>query len=111
MQCDVDANVDDISGEIPYVREFQANLVSDLHTRVVIPMARLHPLFSIDDQDMVMATHLMAALRKQTLGNVVTSLGKERDNRLSAIDVIFGCLRLRRTRPVFPFIPIPHDPR
>jgi toxin CcdB len=100
MQCDVHRNADDDSGEIPFLLDIQANLLADLQTRVVVPLIRtrafgrramrLHPLFTIDGQDVVMATHLVAAVRKQTLGAPVVSLQAERDIVLNAIDVLWS---------------------
>ncbi|MEA2736995.1 MAG: toxin CcdB [Acetobacteraceae bacterium] len=100
MQCDVHRNADDASGQIPYLLDIQANLLSDLQTRVVVPLiradsfgrkaARLHPRFIIDGQDVIMATHLIAAVRKQTLGVAVASLRDERDIVLDAIDVLWS---------------------
>ncbi len=38
MQCAVHANRDDRSGTMPYLLDIQANLLSDLKTRVVVPL-------------------------------------------------------------------------
>jgi len=100
MQCDVHQNFADDSGQIPYVLDIQANLLADLQTRVVVPLiragsfgrraTRLHPLFSINGEDVVMATHLVAAVRKQTLGDAIASLRDERDVMLGAINVLWS---------------------
>lgn len=100
MQCDVHRNVEDASGQIPYLLDIQANLLDDLQTRVVVPLirtgsfgrraTRLHPRFTIDGQDVVMATHLVAAVRKQSLGNAVASLLDARDIVIGAIDVLWS---------------------
>ena len=100
MQCDVHRNEDDASGEIPFLLDIQANLLADLQTRVVVPLiragafgrtaTRLHPRFTIDGQDVVMATHLLAAVRRQILGDPVASLRDQRDIVISAIDVLWS---------------------
>ncbi len=100
MQCDVHENADDLSGEIPYLLDIQADLLADLQTRVVVPLIRLrsfgrraerlHPQFTINGLDVVMATHLVAAVRKQALGDTVASLQDERDSVLNAIDVLWS---------------------
>jgi toxin CcdB len=100
MQCDVHRNADDDTGQIPYLLDIQANLLADLQTRVVVPLiransfgrraTRLHPQFTIDGQTVVMATHLVAAVRKQTLGGAIASLQDERDIVLNAIDVLWS---------------------
>ena len=100
MQCDVHQNLNDQTGEIPYLLDIQANLLADLHTRVVVPLVRaasfgrqatrLHPQFTVDGQDVVMATHLVAAVRKQSLGDAVASVRAESDVVLAAIDVLWS---------------------
>jgi toxin CcdB len=100
MQCDVHRNGDDETGQTPYLLDVQANLLADLQTRVVVPLiragafgrtaTRLHPRFTIDGQDVVMATHLLAAVRRQILGAAVASLRDQRDIVISAIDVLWS---------------------
>jgi toxin CcdB len=100
MQCDVHLNVEDDTGQIPYLLDIQANLLSDLQTRVVVPLvragafgrraARLHPQFRVKGDNVVMATHLLAAVRRHSLGSVETSLVDERDVIVSAIDVLWS---------------------
>jgi toxin CcdB len=100
MQCDVYRNANDESGEIPFLLDVQADLLSELLTRVVVPLVRsnafgrratrLHPQFAIGEEDVVMATHLIAAVRRQTLGNSVDSLRSQRDVVISAIDVLWS---------------------
>ena len=100
MQCDVYQNAGDESGEIPYLLDVQADLLSDLQTRVVVPLiqkeafgrraTRLHPQLTIEGRDVVMATHLVAAIRRQGLGTVVASVADHRDVIISAIDVLWS---------------------
>ena len=100
MQCDVHLNADDPTGQIPWLIDVQSNLLSDLETRVVVPLiratafgrraARLHPAFVVDGDDVVLATHLIAAIRKRSLGPAVASLSGQRDAVLSALDVLWS---------------------
>lgn len=100
MQCEVHANGDDASGEIPYLLDVQANLLADLDTRIVVPLiraaafgrtaARMHPVFTVDGQRVVMGTHLIAAVHRRSLGTVVGSLWDERDTIVAAIDVLWS---------------------
>jgi toxin CcdB len=100
MQCDVHLNVDDASGQMPYLIDVQSNLLSDLQTRVVVPLVRaesfgrpatrLHPQFTVTGRRLVMATHLVAAVRRQALGATVASLLDQRDMVISAIDVLWS---------------------
>jgi toxin CcdB len=100
MQCDVHANPDDPLGQMPYLVDVQANLLSGLDTRVVVPLvrsasfgrpvSRLHPAFAVDGETFIMATHLLAAVRRQSLGACVASLDERRDVIISAIDVLWS---------------------
>jgi toxin CcdB len=100
MQCAVHANPDDEAGHIPYLIDVQADLLADLDTRIVVPLirstvfgrpaTRLHPVFTIADQQVVMATHLLAAVRRGALGASVASLLDQRDVIISAIDVLWS---------------------
>jgi toxin CcdB len=100
MQCDVYPNTDDASGEIPYLLDVQADLLSELHTRVVVPLirseafgrkaTRLHPQFTVEGQIVVMATHLIAAVRRQTSTNPIGSLRDQRNTIIAAIDVLWS---------------------
>ena len=94
---DVHRNDDDDLGEIPFLLDIQANLLADLQTRVIVPLiragsfgrraVRLHPPFTIDGQDLVMAS---LWYESRTLGSAVASLQGERDVVFSAIDFFGG---------------------
>jgi len=98
MQGDVTENPDDPTGQIPFLLDVQADLLSDLATRVVVPLIlatsfgrrarRLHPAFTIAGQEVVMATHLIAAVRQNSVGVRVASLKDQRDAIIAAIDVL-----------------------
>ena len=98
MQGDVHLNADVTSDFAPFLLDVQVDLLSDLETRVVVPLVRasafgrpagrLHPRFTVHGQEVVMATHLLAAVRRSTLGDCVTSLSGYRDTVIGAIDVL-----------------------
>ncbi|WP_428485727.1 CcdB family protein [Rhodopila sp.] len=100
MQCEVYVNAEDPSGQTPYLLDIQANLLSDLQTRVVVPLIRseafgrkanrLHPEFMIEGHQVVMATHLLAAVGRRSLDTAVASLMDQRDAVLHAIDVLWS---------------------
>jgi toxin CcdB len=85
------------SGSI-YVVDVQADLLSDLATRVVVPLipeaamrkaaANLNPVFEIEGQPHVMVTQAVATVPRRKLRQVVTSLGEHRDTVLRALDVL-----------------------
>jgi toxin CcdB len=100
MQGDVNVNPDDPAGQTPFLLDVQADLLSELATRVVVPLvraasfgrraSRLHPAFTVGGQDVVMATHLIAAVRRSTVGSYVASLRDQRDVIIAAIDVLWS---------------------
>ena len=100
MQGDVYHNPDDPSGDMPFLLDVQADLLSELGTRVVVPLiraeafgrraARLHPTFSVAEREVVMGTHLLAAVRRQILRDPAGSLRDERDTIIAAIDVLWS---------------------
>jgi len=100
MQCSVHLNRDDETGNIPFLMDVQADLLAELETRVVVPLvretvfgrraSRLHPAFVVEGQQVVMATHLLAAVRRGSLGLPLVSLLDERDAVISAIDILWS---------------------
>jgi len=100
MQCEVHENPEDPVGTTPYLLDVQADLLSDLATRVVVPLvrrdafgrgaSRLHPTFAVKGVEVVMATHLLAAVRKRVLGARVASLSDQRHIIIAAIDVLWS---------------------
>ena len=97
MQCEVHENSADAAGHMPFLMDVQSNLLSDLDARVVVPLvrsasfgrpaSRLPPVFTVGGQQVVMATHLVAAVRRSTLGARITSPHDHRDVIIGAIDV------------------------
>lgn len=81
-----------------YLLDIQADLLSHLNTRVVVPLlpidvapqpARtLNPVFRIGDQDFVMATQFLAAVPAALLRSPVTTLEARRDEIVAAIDLL-----------------------
>jgi len=100
VQGDVYLNPDDPHGTMPYLLDLQHDLLSDLSTRVVVPLVHvgafgrlasgLHPTFTIGGQDLVMATHLIAAIGKGGLGTLAGTLADRRDEILAAVDILWG---------------------
>ena len=100
MQCDVHENPGDTGDYAPFLLDIQANLLSDLETRVIVPLvhvrafgrpaSRLHPQLTVNGQRVIMATHLLAAVRRSGIGTRVTSLADQRDVIISAVDVLLS---------------------
>lgn len=82
-----------------FLLDFQADLLSHLNTRVVVPLlpsdcafqpARgLNPVFEIDDDRCVMATQFMAAVPSNLLKLPVARLEGFRAEITAALDLLF----------------------
>jgi len=84
------------SAEAGLVLDCQNASLAHLGTRVVVPLLplgkvpqardRLHPVFEIDGQPHLLATHLVATMPEKALGPVVASLGSEHYAIIGAFD-------------------------
>lgn len=85
-------------GDPGYLLDCQSNLLSDLTTRLVVPLLprdyapppshRLNPTFTIGGEEMVLMTHFAAAVPRRTLSKVVASLAGEYTVVMNALDVL-----------------------
>jgi toxin CcdB len=84
---------------IPYLLDVQSDLLSDLDTRVVIPLARpgstlekriggLTPILRIDGEPYLVLTPQLAGIPKADLGRAVTSFEEHRFEIIAAIDFL-----------------------
>ncbi len=83
---------------IPYLLDIQHDLLSQLTTRVVIPLVLqdtmsipadiLNPVFTIEGRDVVLSTAELAGIDKKLLGSVVTNITQDRDKIIAAIDLL-----------------------
>ena len=98
MQCAVYKNVGDPESYPPYLLDVQADMLNSLETRIMVPLVRvtefgrragrLHPMFTVCGEEVVMATHLLAAIRFIGLGRPVESLAAQRNEIIGALDVL-----------------------
>ncbi len=85
------------SEEIPYLIDIQAELLSHLSTRLVIPLSckakalrHLNPIFAIEDKEVVLMTQEMAGIEQMYLGERVISLDEYRSEIIAAIDFMIS---------------------
>lgn len=81
-----------------YLLDVQTDLLSDLNTRMVIPLlptssaprpaTRLNPIFEIDDKPVVMVTHFMATVPTGILKTSVGNLEEQFKRVTQAIDML-----------------------
>lgn len=87
-----------LGGGSGYVLDVQADLLSELATRVVVPLlpedtapkplSDLNPAFEIAGKRHVMVTQAIASVPRRELKRQVCSLAAERDSITRALDVL-----------------------
>lgn len=99
-QFDVFENRDAASRKrVPYLLDVQSDLLTDLATRVVIPLAsqsrdglarinRLMPVFEIDGAALTLVTPQIVGVPRAILGSRVASLAGRRHDIVAALDVL-----------------------
>ncbi len=85
-------------GGAGFLLDVQADLITRLNTRVVVPLLpldaapipadRLNPIFEVQSTKVAMATQFMAAVPHSELSLFITSLDRESDAIFSAIDFL-----------------------
>lgn len=100
MQFDVHRNTSSSTKKrFPYLLNVQADMLSTLRTRLVIPltleresesmaMTQLMPVFPIEGKKYVAVTPQMAAISTRELGRRVENLGRFRAEILAATDML-----------------------
>lgn len=84
----------------PFLLDVQADLLDHLATRIVVPLIeaerfgklayRLHIRLRVANTELVLATHLLAAIRRNALGPVVANLASQRDDIIAALDILWA---------------------
>ena len=98
---DVYRNPGQAAKHVPFLLVAESELLHDLPTRVVVPMARssavkgpsvtiLNPEFVIDEIDVVMLTQQLASVPAQILRKLVTNLETQREPIMRALDFLFS---------------------
>lgn len=84
---------------IPYLLDVQSNLLSELDTRVVIPLyvstalkgkmlTTLTPTFEIEGKEYVLMTPQLAGISRKELGAEVAEFSTHRDAIITALDFL-----------------------
>jgi len=87
------------SAAYPYLLDIQSDLIADLGTRVVVPLApatamhgkpikTLMPILTVDGKTFVMVTPQLAGVAKKHLGAVVAELSAQRHEIIAALDLL-----------------------
>lgn len=86
-------NNPDSAVEFPYLLDIQADILSSLETRVVIPLREnvkaiqhLNPEFKIEQKTYTLLTQELAGVHKSALGEISGSLQEYRSDIIAALD-------------------------
>ena len=85
---------------VPYLLDVQSNLLSELETRVVVPLCVatamkgnaltvLTPRFEIEGKELVAMTPQLAGISRKGLGAEVGQLNDQREAIIRALDFLF----------------------
>ena len=101
MQLDVFKNENPASRErFPYLLDVQADLLQDLETRIVVPLAPeaafaskalkgLMPLVRVKGKAYLAVTPQLAAIARRALGTKIANLSEFRADLTDALDLLF----------------------
>jgi toxin CcdB len=84
---------------VPFLLDVQSDLISDLGTRVVVPLytvstmkgkllKTLTPVLRVDGRQCVMVTPQLAGISRRELGPLVSSLSAQRSEIMAALDML-----------------------
>lgn len=93
------ARYDLYSAEIGYLLDVQSDTLSELNTRVLVPVRlptdapkpgrRLNPVFEISGRGHLMVTQFISAMSQNELGEPVDNLARHHDDIAAALDMLF----------------------
>jgi toxin CcdB len=83
----------------PLLLDVQTSLLSDLHSRVVVPltksaaalqkpMSRLTPIIKVEGVAHLLVTYQLAAISESALGSPVADASEHRDAVIAALDLL-----------------------
>lgn len=95
-QFDVYQNTNNATKDkVPYFMDIQHQLLSQLPTRVVIPLfnntnpiKKLNPSFIIEERSVILASDELTSIPKYLLEKKVTNLSQHRDEIIASIDFL-----------------------
>ncbi|MDD2735857.1 MAG: CcdB family protein [Desulfuromonadaceae bacterium] len=98
-QFDVYENMDQVTcPTFPYLLDIQADILSDLPTRVVVPLVLssvlnksipiLTPQFAINETEVRMVTPQLVGVQTHILGSRICSLKDKRGDIIAALDLL-----------------------
>ena len=97
-QFDIYRNMNTATNQtFPYLLDIQNDLLSMLHSRVVVPLAvgvtpvrHLNPVFEIDGNKYIMSTTEIASVPLSMCSEKVTNISHERETIIDALDFMIN---------------------
>ena len=80
-----------------YLLDCQVDVLSHFKTRFVVPLlpaegavaaSRLHPIFHVEGENVIMVTQLASAIPMSELGRKVADLAEEQPSIMNALDML-----------------------
>lgn len=94
-QFDIYKNNGQNKKQIPYILDIQNDILSNINTRVVVPLGlnkpyneNINPKFIINSEELTMMTTKIATIPLNSLGDKVGSLEDKRSEILNALDFL-----------------------
>lgn len=85
----------DTENKVPYFIDVQHELLSQLPTRIVIPLffnatsiKKLNPKLTVDNKELILASDEITSIPKHLLDEKVTNLSQHRDEIIESIDFL-----------------------
>lgn len=82
-----------------YLIDIQDNILDMLTTRVVaplvpisfisLPMKNVNPVIHVNDEKLILLTHLLAAVPCRQLGKIIFNVKMQRNEIITALDMLF----------------------
>jgi len=89
----------DTKNKVPYFIDVQHELLSQLPTRIVIPLffnataiKKLNPKFMINNEDLILASDEITSIPKHLLNKKVTNVKQHRHEIIASIDFLIKSL-------------------
>lgn len=94
-QFDIYENIGHNKEQIPFVIDIQNDILSDINTRVVVPLGlnkpynkNINPKFTINNKELTMMTTKIATIPLNALGDKIGTLEDKRTEILNALDFL-----------------------
>jgi len=96
-QFDLYKNIGKNTEQITYLLDIQHDILSELTTRVIIPLGlnkpynkTIHPKLKVENEEVIMLTTRIATIQKHDLGQKICNIEDQRSEILNALDFLIS---------------------